>query len=167
MLQIENGLRSCTFSHGRVCPTDVDKIPSTIMLEATGSSMQHWYVYHSTETMGHPYRSLGESAVFSKNEVPKLLLGDSIWVIEGPKDFTLVDCFIYTETDDPPFRADYGGFKLKLAGDRSLLASELPLDKGNAWFKDLHSRFITKQRFFDRLTDEHVEGLQVVSGVSF
>lgn len=68
--------------------------------------MQHWYVYHSMNTMGHSYNSIGQSAAYSTKEQRKLCLNDVIWVIEGnmgnPKEFSLVDCFHYSSTDYPP-----------------------------------------------------------------
>ncbi|MBB5188533.1 hypothetical protein HNQ57_002815 [Zhongshania antarctica] len=114
--------------------------------------MQHWYVYHSQETMSHPYASLGEHAVYSKQNQPKLCFNDVIWVVEGdsstPKNFTLVDCFQYKNSEYPPFKAEYSAFKLKVSDTTSLLESAISLSKDIPWFEDLHQRFITKQRFF-------------------
>lgn len=133
--------------------------------------MNHWYVYHSKKTMGHSYESLGESAVYSATEQPKLCIGDVVWVVEGgdsdPMTFSLVDCFRYTAAAYPPFSADYMRFKMKVAGSSLLGGRRVLLDNSFDWFRDLHTKYITKQRFFVRLhNDESIQkGLLDVSTV--
>ena len=135
--------------------------------------MQNWYVYHSEERMGHSYVSLDGHAVYSAANQPKLCFDDVIWVVEGdsnkPKSYYLVDCFHYRDTDYPPFPSGYSDFKLKVAGEGTLLNETVELSKGNEWFSTLHGKFITKQRFFSRMDEfpEVVAGLQDVSGISF
>jgi len=132
----------------------------------------HWYVYHSRNAMRHTYASLGRSLVYSTKRQTKLCLGHYVWVIEGtesnPAAFSLVDCFKVTETDIPPFPPGYDQFQLKAAGDKSLLSGEIPLDAATGWFKDLHGRYITKQKFFHNLREEPaiLEGLRATSGVA-
>lgn len=134
--------------------------------------MQHWYVYHSTETMGHGYASTGSSSVYSTTLQPKLCFGDVIWVVEGdmssPRQFALVDCFKHENTKYPPFANGYDGFKLRILG-KSLLKTPVPLQKEEEWFAHLHKNYITKQRFFRRLNDEPfvVAGLMKASGIEF
>ena len=133
--------------------------------------MKHWYFYHSQKTMGHSYASLCESAVFVSSEKSKLCLGDLIWVIEGDKDtpcnYQIADCFRYINTDYPPFTGVYSDFRRKLKGGSSLLPEPVPVTSRLLWFKELHGRFITKQRFCASLADEPtvVEGLLKSSGV--
>lgn len=134
--------------------------------------MQHWYVYHSAETMGHAYASTEPASVYSTTLQPKLCFGDALWVVEGdtnfPRQFALVDCFRYEDTKYPPFLGGYDGFKLRVIGT-SLLKLPIPLKKEDDWFSRLHKMYITKQKFFSRLSDEPdvVAGLQKVSGVEF
>lgn len=133
--------------------------------------MGHWYVYHSVKTMGHSYKSLGKSTVYSSKQQPKLCIGDCIWVVEGddsqPTEFGLVDCFIYKATDYPPFSAGYAKFKLKASGTSILKGKTLPLDKTMNWFDLLHKKYITKQRFFAYLEDDEdiKNGLLKILGV--
>lgn len=134
--------------------------------------LQHWYVYHSTETMRHSYASTGSSSVYSTTLQPKLCFGDAIWVIEGdtstPRKFALVDCFRYEDTKYPPFSNGYDAFKLRVVGT-SLLKHTIPLQKEGEWFSRLHSKYITKQRFFERLSSEPevIVALQKISGIAF
>lgn len=127
--------------------------------------MQHWYVFHSKTKMRCSYSSLGETAAYSSRKQPKLLLGDVIWIVEGPGEFQLVDCFVHSNTDYPPLQHPFAEFALKAKGS-SLLKSEMPLDDSFSWFKELRTRFITKQRFFARIEAQVVDGLIKVSGVS-
>lgn len=131
--------------------------------------MQHWYVYHSIETMGHPYES-GVSAVYTTSEQRKLCFGDIIWVIEGDigkhKQFRLVDCFRNNEQKYPPFPIGYTKFRLKVSGEVSLLKGPIPLSKEYEWFSELHSKFITKQKFFNVLTLQISDGLLNTSGIT-
>lgn len=132
--------------------------------------MQNWYVYHSTEKMGHSYAASDPSSVYSTTLQPKLCFGDVIWVVEGdknsPRQFALADCFRYKDTKYPPFESGYDAFKLRLMGI-SLLQKPVPLRKEDEWFSNLHKKCITKQRFFERLSDEAVAGLQKASGIEF
>lgn len=133
--------------------------------------MKHWYVYHSQNAMGHSYASLGEPAVFLTSEKSKLCLRDLIWVIEGDRDtpcnYHIADCFRYEDTDYPPFAGAYSDFKRKVKGGDSFLSAAVPIHLELPWFKELHGRFITKQRFCASLADEPtiVEGLMNDSGV--
>ena len=126
--------------------------------------MADWYFYHSQNTMGQTYHISGESAVYSKLENKKLCFGDRIWVIEGdlgqPVRFSLVDCFIYAENIHPPFSSPFYGFRIKYRGE-SLKPPEVRLNKSDSpWFSQLHSKYITKQRFFERIIDvEILDGL--------
>ncbi len=128
--------------------------------------MRHWYVYHSKKAMGCSYSSLGESAVFSKFERPKLCLGDMVWVIEGPGEFILVDCFRYQDTDYAPFPAPFSGFKLKFKGDSSLLPGALSLDKDWPWFEEFRKAYLSKQKFFGLLDEDLLANLSEKAGVS-
>lgn len=135
--------------------------------------MQHWYVYHSIETMKHAYATTGLCAVYSTKIQRQLCFGDAIWVIEGdmstPRQFSLVDCFRYEDTVYPPFGNGYDEFKLCFIGKSSLLKKVVPLSKSKSWFDELHGRYITKQRFFSLLTSEPqvVAGLQDTAGIAF
>lgn len=131
-----------------------------------------WYVYHSQKKMGHSYRDLGAPIVFSTKVQRKLCHGHTIWVVEGdlstPTNFTIADCFTVKGTDAPSRWGDYADFKLKVFGDTSLLRAPVPVDTSASWFEELHSRFITKQRFFCSLS-EHPSissGLATASGVA-
>jgi hypothetical protein len=127
--------------------------------------MQHWYVYHSKATMGCDYKALDEAGAYSKKKQSTLLLGDAIWVVEGPGEFALVDCFLHTSTDYRPLSYPFGDFELKAKG-ASLIKGAIPLDASLPWFKELHSRYITKQRFFERVEGPIVAGFQSLSGVT-
>ncbi len=129
--------------------------------------MQHWYVYHSNKAMGRSYSSLGESAVYSKSERPKLCFGDVIWVIEGPDEFTLVDCYRYQDTDYAPLAAPFSEFKLKFKGDSSLLPRAVSLDKDWPWFEAFRKTHLSKQKFFGLLDEDLLAHLSGIAGVSF
>ena len=122
--------------------------------------------------MGHAYTKTGTASVYSTTLQPKLCFGDFLWVVEGdtsvPRQFALVDCLRYEDTKHPPFPAGYSDFKLRVIGT-SLLKIPVPLKKEDDWFSRLHKRYITKQKFFSRLTGdpEVLAGLQQVSGVEF
>lgn len=132
--------------------------------------MQHWYVYHSVETMGYSYESLARSVVYSTSEQKKLCFGDVIWVIEGDsskhKQFRLVDCFKNDEQKYPPFNGRYSKFKLEVSSKLSLIEEPITLNKESGWFLELHSKFVTKQRFFETLPLSISNGLLSVSGIS-
>lgn len=128
-----------------------------------------WYVYHSERTMGRSYESFGEPFVLSTRRRPKLCLGDVIWVVEGfgrpLAGFRLADCFAVRATEESAIPS----FTLKVRGDESLIRSAIGLDPASMpWFASLHSRFITKQRFFNSLGSEPEisGGLRKVSGVA-
>ena len=74
-----------------------------------------------------------------------------------------------TETDTPPFPAGYEKFQLKAAGANSMLSGQIRLNTESQWFKELHGRYITKQRFFYPLSGERerkiLEGLLATSGI--
>ena len=127
--------------------------------------MNHWLVYHSQKTMGHSYASLAEHAAYSKSEQRKLCFGDWIWVVEGSTDiptrYTLVDCFRYSDTAYPPFLGPYNGFAVHVIGTESRLAAPVPLDMVDDWQTHIRDRFLTKQRFFVKLSAEP----QVVAGL--
>lgn len=133
--------------------------------------MQHWYVYHSRKTMGHSYQSRGEPAVYSRTDQPSLCFNDLLWVIEGSLDssteFSLVDCFQYKDTKYAPFTNEYFEFKVKFLGDISLLSQTHMLNDDSDGFRRLHSKFLTKQRFFNRLNDHPViiSYLELISGI--
>ncbi len=135
--------------------------------------MQHWYIYHSVKTMRHDYATLGISAVYSKNNQPKLCLHDIIWVVEGsiekPTQFRLVDCFQYSSNEYPPFSGDYAEFKLRILGKESLLKDTVLLDTKVEWFSKLHKNYITKRKFFCLLSSEPdvIKGFQDASSVRF
>jgi hypothetical protein len=143
---------------------------SSVSLQKGGSV--DWYVYHSQKTMGHPYSDLGAPVVFSTKEQRKLSHGDTIWVIEGdlvaPTNFTIADCFTVKGTDTPSRWGDYARFKVKVLGNSSLLPGPVAVDAMAPWFAELHSRFITKQRFFCSLADHPriCSGLVAASGVA-
>jgi hypothetical protein len=123
--------------------------------------MQHWYAYHSDVTMKHTYASLCVSQMYVTSLKPSLFLGDVIWVVESDeskpaKKFRLADCFRVTKTLRPPFPAGYGKFVLKLEGVPLPFASPLQLCKGDPWFEILHRKYITKQKFFNKLDSEPV-----------
>ncbi|KAB0317169.1 hypothetical protein F6W79_19350 [Vibrio diabolicus] len=133
--------------------------------------MRNWYVYHSRKTVKRTYSSLAESTVFSKSNHRELCIGDLIWVIEGdldnPVNFTLVDCFRYTSNEYPPFVRGFEDFKYKFSGDSLFTKPAIELEKSMPWFKELHQRYITKQKFFNNISDEEyvVNGLFDVSGL--
>jgi hypothetical protein len=62
-------------------------------------------------------------------------------------------------------RYPFGDFELKATGV-SLIKGAIPLDASLPWFKELHSRYITKQRFFERVEGPIVAGFQSLSGVT-
>ena len=129
--------------------------------------MRHWYVYHSNKAMGCSYSSLGESAVYSKLERPKLCFGDILWVIEGPGEFTLVDCFRYQDTDYAPLPAPFSEFKLKFKGDSSLLPRALSLDNDWPWFEGFRKTHLSRQKFFGLLDEDLLAHLSEIAGVSY
>jgi hypothetical protein len=110
--------------------------------------------------MGHTYASLKESAVYSKTEQKKLGIGDTLWVIEGdtnsPMVCSLVDCFSVGKPERGPFYGDYAGFKLRLSGASQLGQPVLLDGKRHPWFKVLHAKYLTKQRFFERIAEEEI-----------
>lgn len=128
----------------------------------------HWYVYHSQNTMGVPYSSFISPVAFSTNAQPKLCHGDTIWVIEGdtstPINYTLSDRFVAYEIEFIPKRT--GKFKIKINGEKSLLAHEIPLGKSLKWFKERHHKYISKQKLFCSLEgfEEAIEGLELIAG---
>ncbi|WP_426360359.1 hypothetical protein ACPUVO_09140 [Pseudocolwellia sp. HL-MZ19] len=131
--------------------------------------MRHWYVYHSQKTMKATYLSLAESSAYSKSNRRELCLGDIIWVIEGdqdnPTNFSIADCFKYTESDYPSPHGPFSDFKLKISGSSLLKIGGLTLDKSMPWFDVLHSKYLSKQKSFNNITDENdiVNGLFDVS----
>jgi len=135
--------------------------------------LQHWYGYHSEKTMGYPYAKVGSSAMYLRRPQTRLEIGDVVWVVEGvlgrPTRFGLVDCFRYSDAEHPPFAPGYSRFTVRILGHRSLLKASSPLNLADKWFFELHSRFITKQKFFNSLAAEPeiVDGLCSISGVKF
>jgi hypothetical protein len=133
--------------------------------------VRHWYVYHSQKTVKNTYSSLAESTVFSKSNRRDLCIGDIIWVVEGdlsnPVNFTLVDCFIYKTCDYPPFSLEFSDFKFKFSGTSLFSFNSIALDKSIPWVLDLHSRYLSKQKFFNNIAVERdvINGLLDVSGV--
>jgi hypothetical protein len=133
--------------------------------------VQHWYGYHSEKTMGYAYDTAGGSAMYIKRPPAKLVMNDIVWVVEGdlrnPTRFALVDCFEYTYAEYPPFAPAFTKFGLRVLGTRSLLSGTVPLNRAERWFSELHSRFITKQKFFNSLISEPeiVDGLLRISGI--
>lgn len=118
--------------------------------------------------MRYPYAAVGLSGMYSTKTLSRLCNGDVIWVVEGPTKFALVDCFQYSDTEYPPFASDYSKFEIRVLGNHSLLGgSSYPLNVADKWFAELHSRFITKQKFFNLLTTELeiIEGLRLLSGI--
>lgn len=132
--------------------------------------MQHWYAYHSQKTMGHPYSSVGGSRFYIRSGYKQLAVGDWIWVVEGDvgmtRRFALVDCFEVAEIDRGPFVGGLSCFAVMARGSESRLRFPLGLNRADDWFGDLHARFITKQRFFSRLTDhpQLISGLKAIAG---
>jgi hypothetical protein len=122
--------------------------------------------------MKQTYSSLGEPAVYSTTRQPKLCKGDVIWVVEGddsqPMQFRIVDCFTLSHCDDVPRHGPFfSTFKLKCVGAKSLLTRPVELSKESMpWFRELHERFLTKQRFFDRLGPAIVAGLVGTAAIS-
>ena len=135
--------------------------------------MQHWYSYHSEKTMGHTYASAGCPGMYLSRAPKKLEVGDIVWVVEGglrtPVRFSLVDCFEYSDAKLPPFAPSYSKFAIQILGHHSLLRTSIPFNRTEKWFAELHARFITKQKFFNRLEGEPaiVEGLCSASGIKF
>jgi len=131
----------------------------------TGGTLKHWYGYHSEKTMGYPYAKVGRSAMYVTRPPSKLCIGDHIWVVEGdqhtPTRFTLVDCFVYSDAAHPPFDPSYSRFGIRILGTHSILRSPIPLNRADRWFAELHSRFITKQKFFHQITSER----EIVNGL--
>ena len=134
--------------------------------------MKHWYAYHSQNTMKHPYSDIGRSAFYlSKKTVKNLCIGDLIWVVEGdtttPANFFLVDCFKYSSSEFPPFKSEYSNFDICIIGTSLLYSSILLNRNSDDWFADLHSRFITKQRFFNSIDDTQdiIDGFLNVSKI--
>ncbi len=123
--------------------------------------MTDWYVYHITETMGR-YGDPELNHVFSTSQKQKLCLNDDIWVIEGfgqsPKAFYLAAHFVYKQTEYPPFPAPYKGskyadFKIMYAGPGNSYGSKFNLTfENHPWFKELHAKYITKQKFFNDIS---------------
>lgn len=121
--------------------------------------------------MRHTYASVKASQMYlTKNY--SIELDDVVWVIEGdlkkPAHFRLADCFRYMFIKYPPFPAGSGKFKFKISSRHSLLAHEILIDKAAPWFSMLHSKYITKQKFFHSLDQEPliVNGLRDVSGIT-
>jgi hypothetical protein len=133
--------------------------------------VRNWYVYHSQNTVKNPYSALGESTVFSKTNRRDLCIGDTIWVIEGdtsnPINFTLVDCFSYTTNDYPPFSLEFSDFKYKFSGSSLFMSGPIALDKSMPWFKEMNSKYLSKQKFFSNISAERnvVTGLLDISGI--
>jgi hypothetical protein len=127
----------------------------------------HWLRYHSKRKMGHDYDRRVESAVYSKREPSKLCDGDVIWVIEGPNDFQLVDCFRLDRIDDPPFKSAYRDFKVKFSGSSLMGPSSYLLNGSGHWFDDILVRFIRKPNPLVPLSPDHILGLEEVSGLRF
>lgn len=119
--------------------------------------MQHWYGYHSEKTMGQPYSISDGSRIYIKTGFKQLGEGDWIWIVEGdhrtPTRYSLVDCFAVTEIDNGPFAGDRARFAAVAKGQTSRLRFPVGLNRADEWFAELHGTFITKQRFFSRLTD--------------
>lgn len=125
--------------------------------------MKDWYVYHSAKTMGCRYGTPETNHVFSTSEKKKLCINDRIWVVEGfgesPKKFYLSAHFIYKETEYPLFPAPYVGgkyaeFKIMYAGPGDSFSSKYELTVENyPWFSTLHQGYITRQRFFNDISD--------------
>jgi hypothetical protein len=124
--------------------------------------MTDWYVYHSAETMDCRYGNPEKNHVFSTSDKKKLCLNDDIWIIEGfgesPKIFYLAAHFIYKETEYPPFPSPYKGgkysdFNVMYAGPGNSYGSKFNLTfTDHPWFKELHSKYITKQKFFNDIS---------------
>ena len=66
------------------------------------------------------------------------------------------------EIDRGPFSGDSARFGAKVVGVSSKLRFPSGLNRADKWFADLHSQFITKQKFFSRLGDhpEIVQGIK-------
>jgi len=132
--------------------------------------VQHWYAYHSDKVMKHTYASVKASQIYLTKYHP-IELDDVVWVIEGdlkkPACFRLADCFRYRFIRYPLFPIGYEKFKFKISDHHSLLAHEILIDKAEAWFSTLHSKYITKQKFFHSLRSEPsiVNGLCHISGI--
>jgi hypothetical protein len=132
--------------------------------------MRHWYVYHSAETMGYRYGNPQPLRVFSAKKRPRLSIGDRIWLIEGvgqsPKRYFLSATFLCREVLQAPFPATFGTvspkFRYIFCGDGQAFGDAIPLARHD-WFADLHRRYLTKQRFFDEITDERAicDGLAI------
>ena len=139
--------------------------------------MTDWYVYHSDETMGRRYGNPEPSCVFGTAEQKKLCLSDDIWVIEGfgesPKIFYLAAHFVYQKPEYPPFPSPYKGgkyldFKVMYAGPGSNYESKFKLTfEDHPWFKELHAKYITKQRFFNEISGlpNVISGLRALAGL--
>jgi hypothetical protein len=124
--------------------------------------------------MGRRYGRPELNRVFSTKERTKLCIDDGIWVVEGlgksPKRYVLAASFIYIDPYHPPFSyAKFGQvdgrFECAYSGPGESFGDALPLDpEVLPWFADLHTRYITKQKFFEDITGRPaiVEGLQAL-----
>jgi len=138
--------------------------------------MRHWYVYHAEESMGRRYGRPTVNRAFSTVLRKKLCFNDRIWVVEGvgqsPKRFMLAASFIYADTHYQPFPFGMfgsvdGKFECAYSGPGECFEEKLQLDPESLpWFAKLHSRYITKQRFFDDISGhtEIVNGLTQLAG---
>ena len=121
----------------------------------------HWIVYHSVSTIGYEYKTLGRSIAYSKRNRSKLAFRDTIWVIQGPEKFSLVDCFTVEDFEYGPFSGDFKEFKFAVTGESKLI-STVNLDKSNhPWFEDVRSKHLSKQDFFFT-----VDGREVIDGLN-
>lgn len=123
--------------------------------------------------MGEDYKLSHKSSFYLKNDkAGKAILNkkDVVWVIEGdvssPCQFTLADCFIYSESIEPPFKSSRSMFNYNISG-KSLLNSQILLDKKWEWFNDLHVEYIKKRKNFYPLTNVIVIGLKDISQINF
>lgn len=130
------------------------------------ADLQHWYGYHSETSMGYPYAPADGSRMYLTRLPKQLEIGDWLWVVEGDaratRRYSLVDCFEVAAIERGPFAGVHARFGGKVASPTSLLKFPVGLNRADAWFADLHAKFITKQKFVSRLTDhpEIVRGLK-------
>lgn len=120
----------------------------------------HWIVYHSVSTIGYEYKTLGRSIAYSKRNRPKLAFRDTIWVIQGPEKFSLVDCFTVEDFEYGPFLGDFKDFKFAVTGESKLISTAELYKTNHPWFAKVHSKCLSKQVFFFAVDDsETIDGL--------
>jgi hypothetical protein len=121
--------------------------------------------------MKHSYASVGSSQAYVKKSQPRLTVGDYIWVVDGdtasPANFVFADCFEVDAITPPPYPPDYSDFKCHAAGKSLAAKKGIPLTSSMDWFKELHERYVTKQRLFMCIDSEAdiLDGMSTLAGI--